>query len=186
MKRLLTVLWVACFCSGCALLREDSADLKQRYARAEELLLRLDLDREERVLTVTLQYTGDQEVHEDYLRPGFRLFCVGSEKEVRVLDSYCDSTGLYSIPEVSPGATVSYRLPLEQFAFLQPDLHISDCLIFIEYRSKHGTVCSNALRIEEPLSLGAVRDGNAYVYRAMEVTTEANKPMQPDAPASRR
>lgn len=183
MKRLITVLWVACICSGCALLREDSANLKQRYARAEELLLRLDLDRKERVLSVTLEYTGDQAVHEDYLRPGFRLFCVEPEKQVRVLDSHCDADGLYSIPEVSPGATVSYRLPLERFAFLQPDLEISDCLIFIEYRSKYGRVCSNPLRIDQPLFLGAVRDGNTYMYRAMELTTEANKPKQADSPA---
>ncbi len=169
MRTHLLLLLAVLVCAGCVHRREVSPRVKLRPARAMDLALHLDVDRDERIFKVTLEYRGSETVREDYLRPGFRLFCVGSDTEVQAFDCYGDAHGLYSIPEVEPGATIAYRIPFEMFGFPHADRSIKECQLFIVYRSGHKVVHSNSLRIAEPLSLVPRRDGNTSVYRAMDV-----------------
>ena len=121
-----------------------------------------------------LRYTGKREAYVDYYRPGFKLFCVSEGIGVRVLKGDCDMKGLYSIPKMTTGDKISYELPVERFAFFNPEVTVRDSLLFVEYNSRCGSKCSNTIRISEPLSLGPLNEGNASAYRAMEVTNEAN------------
>lgn len=169
MRSHLLLLLAVLLCAGCVQRREVSPRVKLRPAQAKDLALHLDVDRGERIFKVTLEYRGSETVSEDYLRPRFRLFCVGSDTEVQAFECYGDAPGLYLIPEVEPGTTVAYRIPFEMFGFPHADRAIKDCQLFILYRSGHKVVHSNSLRIEEPLSLAPGRIGNTEVYRAMDL-----------------
>jgi len=175
MQRLGIVFMFAC-CAGCCFLRDESAsrELAARYAMPQDLSLSIALDRTARTLDVTLKMIGKRDVYENYCCPGFKLFCVSTNGEVTVLRSRCDMISLHSIPELKPGEEISYTLPLECFAFLTPELQIQDCSIFLEYNSRYGSTCSNALRIGAPLSLGPLNDGKTYRYRAMDWKRKAN------------
>jgi hypothetical protein len=144
------------------------------------------LDRDKRLLHVSLKNTGEREVYEDYYRPGFKLFSLNADGSIAVLKADYYAIGLYCIPTIKPNGAIAYTVPLERFAFLEPELRINQCLIFLEYNSKYGSTCSNTLQIDEPLPLGAVKEGNSYTYRAVEVNGDANKDIRTDDRASRR
>jgi hypothetical protein len=177
MNRMAITLLLAFCCAGCCLLRDDSVsrELADGYAGPRELSLSIVLDRTEGALDVTLKSVANREVYEDYYRPGFKLFCVNTNGELTVLRSDCDMPGLHGIPKVKPGEEITYKLPLERFAFLTPELHVQDCIVFLEYNSRYGSTCSDALRISAPLSLGTPNDGQTYTYRAMQVRKKTNE-----------
>ncbi len=177
MSRLLVVVLLALIGSGCAFLREDTSYVDREYANPKELSLDLRVDRDGRLFHVTLTSIGRRELYEDYYRPGLKLFSVNADGMVVVRRTLYYPRGLYSIPTISPDETVSYAVPFEQFAFLEPGLEIGEkSLIFMEYSSRYGSLCSNTIEISEPLPLRAQSEGDIdTAYRAPKIKAGASK-----------